>query len=141
MEWKNYIKKTIRRVCKFFPILISYNAKVLFYVFLTQEHSIAISREILREDRKEVKKLKLDLDLQTEELAVERKKIAAERLKLAGERKSFNQSKYTFLLENAIVPEWREEDVKKLLMYDFLVEANLNFNALLNSKQIKENSI
>jgi hypothetical protein len=62
-----------------------------------------------------------------------------ERKKLAAERKAFNELKYKFLLDNAVVPEWKEEEVQKLLMFDSIMEANLNLNILLASANTRNN--
>ena len=57
--------------------------------------------------------------------------VEEEKKKLAAERKEFHETKYNFLIENAALPEWKEDEVKKLLMFDSLVEANLHLNMLL----------
>lgn len=54
-----------------------------------------------------------------------------EKKKLAAERKEFHETKYSFLLENAALPEWKEDELKKLLLFDSLVEANVHLNMLL----------
>lgn len=57
--------------------------------------------------------------------------LEEEKKKLAAERKEFHETKYSFLLENAALPEWKEDELKKLLLFDSLVEANVHLNMLL----------
>lgn len=81
----------------------------------------------------------MELHDEQQKLYVEREQLSTERQQLSAERKSFNDTKYNFLLDNAILPEWREEEVKKLIIFDLLIEANMHLNNFYVNETNKNN--
>ena len=95
---------------------------------IRQRLNIQHERNKLRADKEE-------LEIMQEDLAQERRQIHAQQQQLSTERKAFHDTKYNFLLDNAILPEWREEEIRKLLMFDFLIDANKQLNILYANKK------
>ena len=102
---------------------------------IRQRLNIQHERNKLRADKEELEIMQEELEIMQEDLAQERRQLHAQQQQLSTERKAFHDTKYNFLLDNAILPEWREEEIRKLLMFDFLIDANKQLNILYANKK------
>ena len=51
--------------------------------------------------------------------------------------KEFEEKKYAFLMENSLVPEWKEKEAENLLIFYSVVQAYLNLNILYYETLVK----
>lgn len=119
----------------FFHLVYRRSLITIFSLCIQQRLNIQHERNKLRADKEELEIMKEDLAQERRQLHTQQQQLSTERHQLSAERKAFHDTKYNFLLDNAILPEWREEEIRKLIMFDLLIDANKHLNIFYANKK------
>ena len=82
-----------------------------------------------------------ELAIKQQEFSTRERLFRLEEERFEKRKKEFEEEKLAFLVDNALVPEWKEKEAEKLLMFDAVVEANVNLNMLYCQTLFKVRSL